>query len=270
MISAGTARAGARGRRHRPSRGGRSREFRRESHQFRSDRSQDLRLGISRTLVRTGGRGAQVPAIPAVRQAGRRAFRSSGRGSNRGSGARESAILSIMSVMSDNATLSDIDCESTSPAVCGGQSWPKAPPRVSLSACSTALIRRESKAFRPPRRPPSRPGRGRRTRRKATPKRRFSPARRFPASTRSSAKTRPGPAFSASAWRLRAAAAGVLRAGRTEDEAALRDAFHLTRPGADPGPAGRRLIAWRELRRPLGRAVAVLDRRRRRGSGGAK
>jgi Protein of unknown function (DUF1403) len=27
----------------------------------------------------------------------------------------------------------------------------------------------------------------------------------------------------------------------------LRDAFHLTRPGADPGPAGRRLIAWREL-----------------------
>ena len=27
----------------------------------------------------------------------------------------------------------------------------------------------------------------------------------------------------------------------------MRDAFHLTRPGADPGPAGRRLIAWREL-----------------------
>ena len=27
----------------------------------------------------------------------------------------------------------------------------------------------------------------------------------------------------------------------------LRDAFHLTRPGADPGPAGRRLLAWREL-----------------------
>ena len=27
----------------------------------------------------------------------------------------------------------------------------------------------------------------------------------------------------------------------------MRDAFHLARPGADPGPAGRRLIAWREL-----------------------
>jgi len=52
-------------------------------------------------------------------------------------------------------------------------------------------------------------------------------------------------------WRRRqalaAAAASVLRAGRAEDELALRDAFHLTRPGADPGPAGRRLIAWREL-----------------------
>jgi len=55
----------------------------------------------------------------------------------------------------------------------------------------------------------------------------------------------------AGVWRRRlalgAAAASVLRAGRAEDEAGLRDAFHLTRPGADPGPAGRRLIAWREL-----------------------
>ena len=33
----------------------------------------------------------------------------------------------------------------------------------------------------------------------------------------------------------------------------MRDAFHLTRPGADPGPAGRRLLAWRELSaRPAG------------------
>jgi hypothetical protein len=39
----------------------------------------------------------------------------------------------------------------------------------------------------------------------------------------------------------------VARAGRGEDAAALRDAFHLTRPGADPGPAGRRLLAWRAL-----------------------
>ncbi len=46
---------------------------------------------------------------------------------------------------------------------------------------------------------------------------------------------------------LGAAAAGVLRAGRAEDEAGLRDAFHLSRPGADAGPAGRRLLAWREL-----------------------
>ena len=55
----------------------------------------------------------------------------------------------------------------------------------------------------------------------------------------------------AGAWRQRlalaAAAASVRRAGRSEDEAALRDALHLTRPGADPGPAGRRLRAWRAL-----------------------
>ena len=44
---------------------------------------------------------------------------------------------------------------------------------------------------------------------------------------------------------LSAAAASVARAGRAEDEAALRDAFHLARPGADPGPAGKHLLAWR-------------------------
>src|SRR5271163_5271463 len=52
-------------------------------------------------------------------------------------------------------------------------------------------------------------------------------------------------------WRQRlalaAAAASVRRAGRSEDEAALRDALHLTRPGADPGPAGRRLLPLRAL-----------------------
>ena len=42
---------------------------------------------------------------------------------------------------------------------------------------------------------------------------------------------------------LRAAAACVSRSGRGEDETALRDAFQLTRPGADPGPAGRILLA---------------------------
>lgn len=46
---------------------------------------------------------------------------------------------------------------------------------------------------------------------------------------------------------LRAATACVARSGRGEGEAALRDALHLTRPGADPGPAGRRLMAWRAL-----------------------
>lgn len=63
----------------------------------------------------------------------------------------------------------------------------------------------------------------------------------------------------AGAWRQRlalsAAAACVARSGRGEDEAALRDAFHLTRPDGrqslawrrDPGPAGRRLLAWRAL-----------------------
>ena len=35
--------------------------------------------------------------------------------------------------------------------------------------------------------------------------------------------------------------------GRTEDEAALRDAVKLTRPGDDPGPGGKVLIAWRRL-----------------------
>ena len=55
----------------------------------------------------------------------------------------------------------------------------------------------------------------------------------------------------AGVWRRRlalsAAAASVRRAGRTEDEAALRDAFHLSRPGGDPGPAGKFLLACREL-----------------------
>src|SRR3984885_12485267 len=46
---------------------------------------------------------------------------------------------------------------------------------------------------------------------------------------------------------LSAAAACVARAGRAEDEARLRDAFHLRRGGGDPGPAGKVLLAWREL-----------------------
>ena len=60
----------------------------------------------------------------------------------------------------------------------------------------------------------------------------------------------------AGAWRqrlaLKNAAAAVRRLGRREDEAALRDAWHLRPPGGDPGPAGRILAAWRRLaeRRP--------------------
>lgn len=55
----------------------------------------------------------------------------------------------------------------------------------------------------------------------------------------------------AGVWRgrlaLGAAAASVRRAGRTEDEAALRDAIALTRPGDDAGPGGRMALAWRRL-----------------------
>lgn len=55
----------------------------------------------------------------------------------------------------------------------------------------------------------------------------------------------------AGAWRqrlaLKAAAVTARQMGRSEDEAALRDAVLLTRPGDDVGPAGRMLVAWRRL-----------------------
>jgi Protein of unknown function (DUF1403) len=55
----------------------------------------------------------------------------------------------------------------------------------------------------------------------------------------------------AGVWRrrlaLQAAAGSMELLGRREDEAALRDAWMLRRPGDDPGPAGRVLAAWREL-----------------------
>lgn len=54
-----------------------------------------------------------------------------------------------------------------------------------------------------------------------------------------------------SAWRQRlalaAAAVTAQQVGRVEDEAALRDAVLLTRPGDDVGPAGRMVLAWRRL-----------------------
>jgi hypothetical protein len=49
--------------------------------------------------------------------------------------------------------------------------------------------------------------------------------------------------------RLSLSNAAVLarQGGRTEDEAALRDAWYLRRDGDDPGPGGRILKAWRHL-----------------------
>src|SRR5271166_3981768 len=59
---------------------------------------------------------------------------------------------------------------------------------------------------------------------------------------------------------LSAAAASVARAGRAEDEAALRDALHLSRPGGDPGPGGRFLVASLELgRRPTRQWRSAFD-----------
>jgi len=55
----------------------------------------------------------------------------------------------------------------------------------------------------------------------------------------------------AGAWRqrlaLKCAAAAVRLAGRSEDEAALRDAWYLRPANGDPGPAGNVLAAWRQL-----------------------
>ncbi|MEW6630618.1 MAG: DUF1403 family protein, partial [Pseudomonadota bacterium] len=55
----------------------------------------------------------------------------------------------------------------------------------------------------------------------------------------------------AGAWRqrlaLKCAAASMRLAGRSEDEAALRDAWYLRPAGADPGPAGAILGAWRQV-----------------------
>ena len=55
----------------------------------------------------------------------------------------------------------------------------------------------------------------------------------------------------AGAWRqrlaLRCAAAAARLAGRTEDEAQLRDAWHLRAAHSDPGPSGNLLVAWRRL-----------------------
>jgi hypothetical protein len=55
----------------------------------------------------------------------------------------------------------------------------------------------------------------------------------------------------AGVWRqrlaLQAATASLRLIGRREDQNQLRDAHLLRRPGDDPGPAGRVLLAWRQL-----------------------
>ncbi len=55
-------------------------------------------------------------------------------------------------------------------------------------------------------------------------------------------------------WRRRLALAGAVAncrlEGRREEEGQLRDAWVLRAPGDDPGPAGRRLAAWRQLGEP--------------------
>ena len=55
----------------------------------------------------------------------------------------------------------------------------------------------------------------------------------------------------AGAWRQRlaltCAATAVSMVGRTEDEAALRDAWYLRPTNGDPGPAGRIFEAWKRL-----------------------
>ncbi|TPJ12256.1 DUF1403 family protein [Mesorhizobium sp. B2-7-3] len=55
----------------------------------------------------------------------------------------------------------------------------------------------------------------------------------------------------AGAWRqrlaLKCAVASMRLAGRSEDGAALRDAWYLRSAGADPGPAGAIFAAWRRL-----------------------
>ncbi|QIB36464.1 DUF1403 family protein [Ancylobacter pratisalsi] len=55
----------------------------------------------------------------------------------------------------------------------------------------------------------------------------------------------------AGAWRqrlaLKCAATAVSIVGRTEDEAALRDAWYLRPVNGDPGPAGRVFEAWKRL-----------------------
>jgi Protein of unknown function (DUF1403) len=86
-------------------------------------------------------------------------------------------------------------------------------------------------------------------RRKPPKKWAFWLAPRWPRCIRSPATITRSAACGASAW-------------RSEDEAALRDAFYLRQAGDDPGPAGRLLQAWRRLaeRDPLDKAIRLVLR----------
>lgn len=71
------------------------------------------------------------------------------------------------------------------------------------------------------------------------------------------------PALPQALWRdrlaLTAAEVCVRHSGRREGAGALRDALHLTKPGDDPGPAGRVFRQWsRAVARPI--SVAQLGR----------
>ena len=107
--------------------------------------------------------------------------------------------------------------------------------------------RRSPQAFPPPAAAVSGLGARRKTARKAKPKLPFSPAPALARLDASSAKTRPGPACFRQRLALSAAAASVARAGRAEDEAALRDALHLRPAGRRSRAGGQGLLAWREL-----------------------
>jgi hypothetical protein len=63
----------------------------------------------------------------------------------------------------------------------------------------------------------------------------------------------------AGVWRRRLAlkAAAASLEGRAGDETSLRDVLALTRPGGDPGPAGRVYAAWRALAEPRLAEVAA-------------
>jgi Protein of unknown function (DUF1403) len=63
-------------------------------------------------------------------------------------------------------------------------------------------------------------------------------------------------------WRMRLAMRATLTSARllrlTADEASLRDAEYLTRPGDDPGPAGRIYRQWRAFAtRPIAQAEEI-------------